>query len=269
MLIRTVILGVVGAAMTSAVEPVSSPQQTPVPIPQPTVPVPQPPIPGLPTPTGRAWLGVKLDKVSPTMSAHIPGLPEGVGFLVTLVDADGPAEKVKLQPLDVIWKLGDQLLINEAQLATLLKMHKPGDEVELSLFRTGRLQVVKIQLGDLPSGRDGFRSELAENSILPSDGSPMRVVTFAERTATYSSDEGKAVLRRVGDSYLVVITGPTNGIIFEGDVSQKWGMEALPQAWQRRVWSLKRGLDHAPQEMVPVRQPRPRVVPPPPAEVPQ
>ncbi|HVJ46994.1 MAG TPA: PDZ domain-containing protein [Luteolibacter sp.] len=260
MLTRAVILMLAGVAMVSGVEPVSAPQ-TPVP-----VPVPQPPLP-VPlalTPTGRAWLGVKVDKVNPTMSAHIPGLPEGVGFIVTSVDTGGPAETVKLQPLDVVWKLGEQLLINEAQLATLLKMQKPGDEVNLSVFRGGQPLVIKLKLGDLPMGRDGFRSELAETSILPSDGSPMRVVTFADRTATYSSDEGKAVLRREGESYVLLITSPANSVIFEGDVSQKSGMEAVPANWQRRVWSLKRGLDHAPQEMVPVRQPRPRVVPPPP-----
>ncbi len=249
--------------MTSAVEPVSAPQ-APAPIPMPPLP-----LPGVQTPTGRAWLGVKLEKVNPTMSAHVAGLPEGVGFIVTSVDADGPAEKVKLQPLDVIWKMGEQLLINEAQLATLLKLQKPDNEVDLSLFRGGQPMVVKLKLGDLPLGKDGFRSELAENSILPSDGSPMRVVTYAARTATYTSDEGKAVLRREGESYLVFITSPTNEVIFEGDVTLKSGMETVPQSWQRRVWSLKRGLDHAPQEMVPVRQPRPRVVPPPPAEVQQ
>lgn len=259
MLIRISIVGVLGAAATFAVEPVIAPQ-------------PPIPIPGLPAPlassmapTGRAWLGVKLEKVSPTMSAHIPGLPDGVGFIVSSVDPDSPAEKVKLQPLDVIWKLGEQLLVNEAQLATLLKLQKPGNEVELSLFRAGQPQSVKLTIGDLPLGRDGFQSELAENSILPSDGSPMRVVTFADRTATYSSDEGKAVLRRMGDNgYLVKITGPTNLVIFEGEVSQKTGMDAVPEGWRRRVWSLRRGLDHAPQEIVPVRQPRPRVVPPPP-----
>lgn len=245
-----------GCLMASGAEPVYVPQSPGI---------PQPPLPApLMAPTGRAWLGVQLEKAEATMSAHIPGLPQGTGFVVKSVDAGGPAETEKLQSLDVLWKLDDQLLVNEAQLATLLRLRKPGDEVNLSLFRGGQPLAVKMKLGDLPVGRDGFRNELAEASILPSDGSPMRIVTYAERTATYASEEGRAMLRREGDAYLVTITNPANEVIFEGDVSDRSRMETVPEGWQRRVWSLKRGLDHTPQDgIVPVRPPRPRVVPPP------
>jgi hypothetical protein len=90
----------------------------------------------------------------------------------------------------------------------------------------------------------------------------MRVVNVAERTASYKTEEGNAVLRREGDAYLVSIRGPADELIFEGDVTLPDGIANVPEAWRRRVYALRRGLDHAIDgRMVPVRPPRPRVVP--------
>lgn len=223
------------------------------------------PVPLQAPPTGQAWLGLQLSKADPTTSAHIPALPVGVGFIIKSIDAGGPGEAAKLMPMDVLWKMNDQMLINEAQLATLLRLSKPDEEVTLSIFRGGQLLSLKMKLGDLPLGRNGFTSELAENAILPGEIGPMRVVNVAERTASYSNDEGKAVLRRDGEVYFVTIRSKDDEVIFEGDVTGKPGFVEVPKAWQRRVWALKRGLDHALEgSMVPVRPPRPRVVTPPP-----
>lgn len=227
--------------------------------------VPQPPLPvPLQAPTGRAWLGVQLDRVDATMSAHIPGLPQGVGMLVKAVDESGPARDAKLRTYDVIWKMDEQLLVNSAQLATLLRLKKPGEEVTLSVFRSGQPMEVKMQFGDIPIGKDGFSNELAEAAILPTDGGPVRMVNLAEKTVVYSNEEGKAVLRKDGDSYLVVIRKADEQLIYEGEVSTKDQVEELPENWRRRVCALKRGLDYAIEgSIVPVRPPRPRVVPPP------
>ena len=218
--------------------------------------------PPLMAPTGRPWLGLQLDKATPSMSAQIPALPPGIGFVVKSIDPQGPAEAAKCQLFDVVWKMGDQLLVNEAQLATLLRLHKPGEEVTFAVFRGGDPLAVKIQLGDLPVGRDGFSPEMAEAAIFPGGNSTLREVNITERTATYSTEEGKAVLRKEGESYLVVITNPKEEIIFQGDVSSTESIESMPKDWQRRVRALKRGLDHGMQESTyPVRSPRPRVVP--------
>lgn len=232
-----------------------------------TLPVPgQPGSPPLPpplmAPTGRPWLGLQLDKAAPSMSAQIRSLPTGVGFVIRFIDPQGPAEAAKFQLFDVVWKMDEQLLVNEAQLATLLRLHKPGDEVTLAIFRGGEPLDVKIKLGDLPVGRDGFSEEMAEAAIFPGESSTMREVNITDRTATYSTEEGKAVLRKEGEAYLVVISNPKDEIIFEGDVSSKESIEGMPKDWQRRVWALKRGLDHRMEESIyPVRSPRPRVVP--------
>lgn len=197
------------------------------------------------------------------MSAQIPALPQGVGFVIKGIDTGGPAESAQLRPLDVLWKMNDQMLVNEAQLATLLRLQKPGDEVGLSIFRGGQPLEMRMKLGDLPIGRDMVPGDLADLSILPGEGSPMRVVNVDNRTASYSTPEGNAVLRKEGEVYLVTIKGPDDKLIFEGDVTEKESVDLLPRTWQRRVCALRRGLDHAMEgRLVPVRPPRPRVVTP-------
>ena len=244
-------LGTVFIVLLAGIAPVIGQDEVLAPLPPP-----------LQAPTGRPWLGLKLTKVEPSISAQIQSLPMGVGFMVKVIDPSGPAVQVGFQPFDVVWKMGDQLLINEAQLATLLRLHKPGDEIALAAFRGGKPLEIKMKLGDLPAGRDGFNSELAEAAILPGGSGPMRVVNVSDRTATYSTDEGKVVLRKEGDIYRVVIRNPKDEIIFQGDVSGEETGEAIPEIWRRRVFALKRGLDHQIHGvMEPVRAPRPRVVP--------
>lgn len=218
--------------------------------------------PPLQAPTGRPWLGLKLAKVEPSTSAQIQSLPLGVGFMVKVIDPSGPAVGAGFQPFDVVWKMGDQLLINEAQLATLLRLQKPGDEVALAVFRGGKPLEIKMKLGDLPVGRDGFSSELAEAAILPGESGPMRVVNVSDRTATYSTDEGKIVLRKEGEIYRVMISNPKEEVIFRGTIMGEDAPEGFPELWKSRVFALKRGLDHQINGvMEPVRAPRPRVVP--------
>ncbi len=232
------------------------------PVPAPSVQVPIVPVPAPGVPAAQAWLGLQMSKADPATATQIPGLPPGIGMLVRSVSPGGPAEAAKVQPYDVVWKLGDQMLVNEAQLATLLRLSKPGEEVKLSIFRAGKLIEMKMKLGDTPEKSGPAPGELAEAAILPGEIAPMRMVNFAERTASYSSDEGKAVLRKDGETYLVVIRNPKDEVIFEGDVSSKERIAGLPQGWQRRVCSLRHGLDHSIEAgMVPVRPPRPRVLP--------
>lgn len=197
------------------------------------------------------------------MSAQIPALPQGVGFVIKGIDTGGPAEGAQLRPLDVLWKMNDQMLVNEAQLSTLLRLQKPGDEVGLSIFRAGQPIEMRMKLGDLPIGREMIPGDLADLAILPGEGSPMRVVNVDDRTASYSTAEGNAILRKEGEVYLVTIKGPDDKLIFEGDVTTREAVDTLPRNWQRRVFALKRGLDHAMEgRIVPVRPPRPRVVTP-------
>ena len=225
-------------------------------------PPPSPPV----AHTASAWLGLgfSVHKPDSSSTAQIPTLPPGIGFVVQAVSPGGPADISQLHPKDVLWKFGDQLLVNQGQLATLLNLKKPGDEIALAIFRDGKPAEIKVTLGEAPVDNRDLSRDMVDAAILSDDGHPTRIITPENRTATFSDTDGKALVRREGEGYQVVITGPDRKIIFDGSLGADGNLDAIPADWHRRIWVLRRSLDHAlDSRMVPVRAPRPRVVPPP------
>jgi hypothetical protein len=223
--------------------------------------------PGVTAPheTPRAWLGLQVSKPDATITAQLPSLPPGMGFIVRSIDKDGPAAAAGLREFDILWKLGDQMLVNEGQLAALLRLAKPGDHVVLAGFRAGKPLEVTLKLGETPAGSSPFPDDLLDASILPAEcGGPMRVVNLSEKLATYSGEDGSARIRREGSVYHVTIKDPAEQLIYQGEFAGDSGLDAIPPEWRRRIHGLRRGLDHALDgRLMPQRQPRPRVVPPP------
>ncbi|MES2661601.1 MAG: S1C family serine protease [Verrucomicrobiota bacterium] len=217
----------------------------------------------------RAWLGLQVSKPDATTTAHVPLLPPGVGFVVKSLDEGGPAQTAGLQQFDLLWKFGDQMLVNEAQLATLLRLAKPGEEVAISGFRAGKPLEVKLKLGDAPPVVMPFGGDFVEAAVLPGVcAGPMRVVNVSEKIASFKEDEfteneRTATVQRDKDVYLIKIQGPKNQIIYEGELSKDGGLDKIPENWRRKIQVLCRTLDQAIDgNMATERQPRPRVVPP-------
>lgn len=224
--------------------------------------------PPMPTATGippLPWLGIKVARPASDTRAQLPDLPNGIGFLVSSIDDGGPAFTAGIQPMDVVWKLDDQLLANEAQLTVLLRMKKPGEKVEISLFRQGKPMVLPITLASAPPNSRIVSPYLLDIPILPGvPGMPIRVVNLTERSARLETSDGKAELRENGDTFLVKITNASNATIYEGALGDHPDLTGIPEAWKNRVCALRRALENAlnGRSMDVVRQPRPRVIPP-------
>ncbi len=236
-------------ALASATEPAASAS------------MPAPPVLSVRAP--RAWLGLRVVKPDEMVAAHVPSVPPGIGFLVKSIDKGGPAETAGVQEHDLIWKIGDQMLVNEAQLAALLRLSKPGDEIVLAAFRGGKPLEIKLILGETPALRQPT-GEMVESLVLPGacEG-PMRMVNVAEKTASCSVAEGKASLRREGDIFKVRIQGPNEHVIYEGDLGNDEDLQKIPVDWQRKVRVLRRSLEQALDgSMMPQREPRQRIIPP-------
>jgi hypothetical protein len=92
-----------------------------------------------------AFLGVSGSPVMPALREQLK-LPRGVGLVVEHVEPKSPAEAAGIKQYDVLHKIGDQLLVNAHQLAVLVRMHKPGEEVTLTLLRQGESKDVKVKL---------------------------------------------------------------------------------------------------------------------------
>ncbi len=94
-----------------------------------------------------AYLGIAAQPADAAASGAA-GLPDGVGLTVTFVEPTGPAAVGPgIRAGDLLHKLDDQLLVNTAQMATLVQMHKPGDAVTLTVIRDGQPARVTMRLG--------------------------------------------------------------------------------------------------------------------------
>jgi serine protease Do len=92
-----------------------------------------------------AFLGVSGSPVPVVLREQLR-LPRGVGMVVDYVEPKSPAEEAGIKQYDVLHKLDDQLVINASQFAVLVRMHKAGDEISLTLFRHGESTQVKAKL---------------------------------------------------------------------------------------------------------------------------
>ena len=71
-------------------------------------------------------------------------LPDGVGLLVDAVEPGSPAA-AGLKRFDILTRFNDQIVCNADQLATLLKLRKPGP-VPLTILRGGRERKIQVIL---------------------------------------------------------------------------------------------------------------------------
>ena len=94
-----------------------------------------------------AYLGVATVPVEP-VAAYQLNLPEGVGLAVVEVAEDGVV-KGKLAEHDILQKIDDQILTSPEQLSVLVRSHKPGDAVKLTVLRKGKEEVLKLTLGEI------------------------------------------------------------------------------------------------------------------------
>ena len=93
-----------------------------------------------------AYLGVETMPVDATVAAQL-SLPRDTGLAVRRV-ADGSPAASLLQKHDVLTRLDDQILVDMHQLSVLVRNHKAGEEVKLTLVRGGKENTVKAKLGE-------------------------------------------------------------------------------------------------------------------------
>ncbi|MCW1883337.1 PDZ domain-containing protein [Luteolibacter flavescens] len=188
------------------------------------------------------WLGLTVGRLDDAVRAHVRDLPQGIGFVVTDVAAGSPAEKAGVKAYDVFWKFGDQLIANEAQLLTLLRLKKDGDKVDLSIYRSGESLVIPVTLSK--QAEDPPHGQLSSRNAASPD-TPMKVLNPADRTAAIETPDGKAVLSLVNGQSEVKITSKTGSVIFQGPTKDAQGVSLVPDPWKPRVGALERALAHA------------------------
>lgn len=111
----------------------------------------------------RGWLGVSIQELSPDMKKHF-GLKEDRGVLINQIFENSPAEKAGLKEEDIILQYNGKDITDPTQLRNLVASTPPGKDVELKVFRNGKILSIKVTIEELPQEIVAARGEY-ENAL--------------------------------------------------------------------------------------------------------
>src|ERR1700690_2610079 len=97
----------------------------------------------------RAYLGIHPETLTPALAKAF-GFSNSSGVLVGDVSPDTPAARAGLKKGDVILKLNGDPVDSRNQLTLRVSQTPPGTPVKLGVWHDGKLEDIKITLGELP-----------------------------------------------------------------------------------------------------------------------
>lgn len=97
----------------------------------------------------RGWLGVQIQPVTPEIAESL-GLADAKGALVSEVQADSPSKKAGVQSGDVITAVDGKIVDGPKELSRTIAAIDPGKAVEITVWRSGKAETLKVDLGELP-----------------------------------------------------------------------------------------------------------------------
>lgn len=117
----------------------------------------------------RGWMGVAIADVTQEQ-ANIYNLATPKGAFVNDVLPGGPAEVAGFQAEDIILRYDGDEIRNSADLPYHVGLSMPGSEVEVELVRNGRLENIRMLVGDLDAASSQQQLQLGavepiENSL--------------------------------------------------------------------------------------------------------
>ena len=116
--------------------------------------------------TRRGWLGVRIQSVTPDIAESL-GLKEQKGALVAGVTPGGPAEKAGIKTGDVVLGFDGKPVEDMRHLPRIVAASDIDKEVEVQLWRDGKMVTVKAKVGELP---EEDKTEEAKTSDKESKG---------------------------------------------------------------------------------------------------
>lgn len=109
----------------------------------------------------RGRIGVQITDVSDEVAKAL-GLKDSSGALVSNVEEDGPAAKAGIRNGDVILKFGDKDIKQMSDLPRIVGSVKPGTQVDVEVWRKGKVLTVKAEVGELTTGSAPAAAQPAE-----------------------------------------------------------------------------------------------------------
>ncbi|MFC5583952.1 DegQ family serine endoprotease [Nitratireductor kimnyeongensis] len=137
----------------------------------------------------RGWLGVQIQPVSKDIAESV-GLDEEKGALVADAQEGEPAAKAGIRSGDIIIAVDEKPVASPKELARLIAGFAPGNEVDVTVWRDGETENVKVTLSEMPgvetmaSARDNTPSATVDAQfglkVTPAEDGDGLVVTDVE-----------------------------------------------------------------------------------------
>ena len=96
--------------------------------------------------TRRGWLGIRIQEVTPEIAESL-GMGRARGAMVASVVEGSPADKIKLEPGDVILRFGDEEIDKVRKLSRVVAETGVGNKVSLVIWRKGKKRTLKVEIG--------------------------------------------------------------------------------------------------------------------------
>ncbi|MGI1677249.1 MAG: trypsin-like peptidase domain-containing protein [Cellvibrionaceae bacterium] len=97
--------------------------------------------------TVHGYLGVIASPLTPRLARSL-NLSFTNGLVITRIDENSPAFRAKLLPGDVITRANDQVFeVDGSLIAAEISQAKPGDSIELEIWRNGEQGIVRVTMG--------------------------------------------------------------------------------------------------------------------------
>lgn len=81
--------------------------------------------------------------------AKLVGLPEDTkGVLIGKVEEGSPAQRAGLLPKDVLQRIDGKPVGSSKEVQTLVRMHKPGEKLDMALLRQNEVVLIPVKIGD-------------------------------------------------------------------------------------------------------------------------
>ncbi|MDX8491456.1 Do family serine endopeptidase [Mesorhizobium sp. VK22B] len=137
----------------------------------------------------RGWLGVEIQPVTSDIAESL-GLKSDKGALVSSAQDAGPGKRAGITAGDVITQVDGKDVASPKELARMIGAYAPGKSVDVTVWRNGKNETVKVDLGTLPSS-----DKQASNDDNNKQAAPAKPDTLADLGLTVTkSENGKGLV---------------------------------------------------------------------------
>ncbi|MBZ9820891.1 Do family serine endopeptidase [Mesorhizobium sp. CA4] len=138
----------------------------------------------------RGWLGVEIQPVTSDIAESL-GLKSDKGALVSSAQDGGPGKKAGIVAGDVITKVDGKDVASPKELARMIGAFAPGKSVDVTVWRNGKEEAVKVDLGTLPASDKQASSDDSNKQSAPA----AKPDTLADLGLTVTkADNGKGLV---------------------------------------------------------------------------